>query len=52
MPRAASAAITARKVRSGFSASRANSQSRSPVKDRGRCPPIRYAAALPLARKR
>jgi len=40
------------RARSAFSASRASSQSRSPAKTRGRCPPIQYAAALPVARKR
>ena len=31
---------------------RANSQARSPASANGRCPPIRLAAALPVARNR
>jgi len=50
--RAANSATTARKVRSGFSASRAKSQSRSLFSSSGRQPPIFFAAALPVARKR
>jgi hypothetical protein len=52
MPRAASSAITARKVRSGFSAIRANSHARSPFSSSGRQPPIWDAAVLPVARQR
>jgi hypothetical protein len=52
VPRSASSVITARKVRSGFSAIRANSQARSLVSCSGRRPPIGLAAALPLARHR
>jgi len=52
VPRAVSSAITARKVRSGYSAIRANRQSRSPASRSGRHPPIWAAAALPVARNR
>jgi hypothetical protein len=51
VPRAASSATTARNVRSGFSAIRANSHSRSLFSSSCR-QPILYAAALPVARKR
>jgi hypothetical protein len=52
VPRPASSAITARKVRSGFSAIRANSHSRSLFSNSGRQPPIRDGATLSLARQR
>jgi hypothetical protein len=52
VPRSANSATTARKVRSGFSAIRANSHARSPISRNGRQPPIGLAAALPLARQR
>jgi len=52
VPRSASSAITARSVRSGFSAIRASSHSRSPVNRSGRRPPIGLAAALPVSRHR
>jgi hypothetical protein len=51
-PSAASSARIARRVRSGFSAIRASSQSRLPARRCGRCPPIARAAALPVVRKR
>jgi hypothetical protein len=44
--------MIARKVRSGFSAIRASSQSRRPARRRGRPPPIAKAAALPVVPKR
>jgi hypothetical protein len=44
--------MIARKVRSGFSAIRASSQSRLPARRCGRHPPIAKAAALPVVRKR
>ncbi len=43
---------TARNVRSGFSAMRASSHSRSPSSESGRRPPICCAAALPVACQR
>jgi hypothetical protein len=52
VPRSASSAITARKVRSGFSASRASSQSRAAITRNGRRPPIGIAAELPVVRHR
>jgi hypothetical protein len=51
-PSAANSARSARKVRSGFSAIRASSQSRLLARRYGRCPPIARAAALPVAWKR
>jgi hypothetical protein len=45
-------ATTARKVRSGFSAIRANNGARWPVSRSGCQAPIGLAAALPLARQR
>jgi hypothetical protein len=51
-PSAASSALIARKVRSGFSAIRASSQSRLLARRYGRCPPIVEAAALPVVWKR
>jgi hypothetical protein len=51
-PLAASSALIARNVRSGFAAIRASSQSRLPARRCGRRPPIARAAALPVARKR
>jgi hypothetical protein len=50
VPRSASSATTARKVRSGFSAIRINSHSRSLVSRSGRRLPI-GCAALPVARQ-
>jgi hypothetical protein len=44
--------MIARKVRSGFSAICASSQSRRLARRCGRCPPIAKAAALPVLRKR
>jgi hypothetical protein len=52
VPRSASSATTARNVRSGFSAIRASSHSRSRCSRSCRHPPICLAAALPLARQR
>jgi hypothetical protein len=52
IPSAASSARSARKVRSGFSAIRASSQSRLLARRCARRPPIARAAALPVARKR
>jgi len=51
-PSAANSARSARRVRSGFSAIRASSQSRLPARRCGRRPPIAKAAALPVVRKR
>jgi hypothetical protein len=51
-PSAASSALIARNVRSGFAAIRASSHSRLLARQCGRCPPIAKAAALPLVRKR
>jgi hypothetical protein len=44
--------MTARNVRSGFSAIRVSSQPRLPARRCGRRPPIAKAAALPVAWKR
>jgi hypothetical protein len=51
-PSATSSARSARKVRSGFSAIRASSQSRLPARRCSRRPPIARAAALPVVAKR
>jgi hypothetical protein len=52
MPRSASSATRPRKVRSGFSAIRARSHSRSGSSISCFQPPICLAAALPVARQR
>jgi hypothetical protein len=52
IPSAASSALIARKVRSGFAAIRASSHSRLLARRCGRCPPIAKAAALPVVAKR
>jgi hypothetical protein len=52
VPRAANSATTARKVRSGFAAMRASSQSRWLFNNSSRQPPILDAAVRPLARQR
>jgi len=52
MPRARTSAKRARKVMSGFSASRARTQGRSFSSENGRLPPIGNAAGLPVVRTR
>jgi hypothetical protein len=52
VPRSASSAVSARKVRSGTASIRANNHACSPARTARLTPPIGLAAALPVARSR